>query len=402
MEFKCVFRHRQREDRRRRIFTWVSFLALVGLFSMSGCTNLPQTTVYAPQTLSPTKSSTATLTRTPTKTATVTPSGTATSTQTPTDTPTVTLTYTPSPTPAPLAIWKTRLLRGDTQPLSYIQNACYYLNRRWAVDASAPGTVVVPVMFHSVSKDTRPVTDPKDINESQFINFMQNAQNNGFQTITTEQLLDFLLHNARIPERSMILILDDRRPGVAKNNFLPFLKQFNWTLTLAYIADPNSMQWAMKEVEDLNQTGLIDVQSHGYTGELYITDQATEEEIRHEIQDSTAVLQEHFGHRPLAFIWPGGNFNSLAVQIARQGGYELGFTAFSRGPIMFNWVPQGADERVINDPLMLLPRAWSNSMPVNLDQALQISTAARQAAEQSFPAEAEYYRTFCGGELYKK
>ena len=284
-------------------------------------------------------------------------------------------------------------------PVSYLQEPCFYLARRWAANASRPGTVVVPVMFHSVTKDGRPISDPKDISETQFLNFMYYADKQGFKTITTEQLKNFLLYNAPIPEYSMILILDDRRPGVINNNFMPLLDKYDWKLTPAYIADPDHFEWAMDCIETLHQSGPLDVQSHGYTGELYITAESSEEEIRHEILDSTAVIEEHFGHRPRAFIWPGGNFTAQAVNIAREGGYQLGFTAFSRGPLMFNWIPQGELERAVNDPLMLLPRAWSNSMPVNLDQAMKISAEAKAQAEQSFAQDAQYFRTYCNGEL---
>jgi hypothetical protein len=255
-------------------------------------------------------------------------------------------------------------------------------------------------MFHSIYRAGREVSDPKDIPEDQFQAFVQYANYLGFETITTAQLLDFLENNAPIPPRSMILIIDDRRPGVVREHFLPVLQTNDWKLTLAYIVDPNSMQWAMQEVQRLfTESGRLEVQSHGYTGQLYITDQTTPEEIQHEIWDSTPVIEANFGTSPLAFIWPGGNFSASAVQIARQGGYRLGFTAYSRGPLMFNWVPQGELEQAIADPLMLLPRAWSNSVNVNLDEALRISQEAVEAAKEQYPAEAAYYQTYCGAEL---
>ena len=342
----------------------------------------------APPSLTPTSSST----------PSITPSLTHTST--PSITPTHTRTSTPSATPEPLPIFTTKELRPGVLPLSYLANTCFYLSQRWALDASPPGTVVVPVMFHSIYKTGRNITDPKDIPEDQFQAFVQYARYLGFETITTAQLIDFLEHNAPIPPRSMILILDDRRPGVVREHFLPVLEENNWSLTLAYIADPNSLQWAMKEVQQLyTESGRLDVQSHGYTGQLYITDQTTAEEIRNEIWQSTQALEDNFGQRPLAFIWPGGNFTALAVQIAREGGYRLGFSAYSRGPLMFNWVPQGELEQAIGDPLMLLPRAWSNSVNVNLDVALRISQQAVDSARQQYAAESAYYRTYCNAEL---
>ena len=180
---------------------------------------------------------------------------------------------------------------------------------------------------------------------------------------------------------------------------MPVLNEFNWTVTAAYIADPNSLQGAWSLMDQLNATGRLDVQSHGYTGQLYIVPETPPDQIQNEIWNSTQVLQDHFGKRPIAFIWPGGNFTSLSVQVARQGGYSLGFSAYSRGPLMFNWIPLGAEERAVNDPLMVLPRAWSNSVNVNLDEAVRISDQSAAFAESNFQVEAEWYNNYCGGEL---
>jgi hypothetical protein len=87
------------------------------------------------------------------------------------------------------------------------------------------------------------------------------------------------------------------------------------------------------------------------------------------------------------------------VSIARQEGYQLGFTAFSRGPLMFNWIPQGEEERQIADPMMTLPRSWSTDQTLPLTVGIQVGAAAQAEAIQNYPQEAEYYRLYCGSEL---
>ena len=57
------------------------------------------------------------------------------------------------------------------------------------------------------------------------------------------------------------------------------------------------------------------------------------------------------------------------VQIAHQRGCELGFMSYSRGLLLFNWIPLGQEERAVKDPLKVLPRAWSSALNVNLDEA---------------------------------
>jgi hypothetical protein len=270
---------------------------------------------------------------------------------------------------------------------------------RWSPEASQPGTVVVPIMFHSIVQDGTQVADPKDITAEQFNNFVQYARQLGFETITTQGLLEFLLNNAPIPPRSMMIIVDDRRPGLIRDWLIPVLDEYDWTVTSAYIADPNSLQWAWNLMDQLYASGKLDVQSHGYTGQLYIVPETPLDQIQNEIWNSTQVLEDHFGQRPIAFIWPGGNFTTLSVQVARQGGYELGISAYSRGPLLFNWIPLGEEERAVNDPLMVLPRAWSSAVNVNLDEALKVSEQAAAFAEEHFLAEAAWYGTYCGGKL---
>jgi hypothetical protein len=350
----------------------------------------------------------------PSLTWTMVPSATRTASQTPTDTQPPTRTVTPSPsttatrtttpsltpTLAPLATFNTRLLRPGVLPQTYLADNCSYLQKRWSTQGSQPGTVVVPIMFHSIAEDGTHLADPnKDISGEQFQAFVEYAHYLGFETISTGELLNFLTNNAPIPQRSMMIIVDDRRPGTIREWIMPVLEQYDWTVTSAYIADPNDMQFAWDMMDELYTTGRMDVQSHGYSGQLYIVAETPREQIQNEIWKSTAVLEQHFGKRPIAFIWPGGNFSQLSVQIARQGGYELGFSAYSRGPLMFDWVPLGEEEQAVNDPLMVLPRAWSSAANVNLDEAVKIGEQAAAFAEANFSVEADWYHTYCGGEL---
>ena len=370
------------------------------LWSLLGAGLLVGCSMGATAESNPTMTVTPSTTLAASQTSTLTQSPTWTVSPSPSNTPTHTITPSLTPTLAPLSTFITRLLRPGVSPQTYLADNCTYLQRRWSAQGSQPGTVVVPIMFHSIAEDDRNLTDPnKDITGEQFQAFVEYAHYLGFETITTQQLLNFLTDNSPIPERSMMIIIDDRRPGTIREWIMPVLEQYDWTVTPAYIANPNDLVWAWDMMDELNATGRLDVQSHGYSGQLYIIPETPEEQIKDEIWKSTAVLEQHFGRRPIAFIWPGGNFTPLSAQIAKQGGYELGFTAYSRGPLMFNWVPLGEEEQAVNDPLMVLPRAWSSAANVNLDEAVKISEQAATFAAQNYTEEATWYKTYCGGEL---
>jgi peptidoglycan/xylan/chitin deacetylase (PgdA/CDA1 family) len=272
--------------------------------------------------------------------------------------------------------------------------------------------VVVPIAFHSIVEDGTTIIDPWNVSAQTFLDFVNYAHYLGYETITTSQLSDFLYNNALIPPKSMILIFDDHREGVILQHVAPIWDEFNLKVTMAYISGPSTKDYEWTEMEQLASTKRMDVQAHGWlhNADTYITDQTPEDVIRQEIFKPIPVLQKHFGYRPTAFIWPGGNFTPLAVSIAREAGYTLGFADKSRGPLLFNWIPlekQGIDttdnydkqEQAVNDPLMILPRFWSSEASLALDLGIKAGEEAGAYAQKNYKKEANWYRAECGGEL---
>lgn len=315
-------------------------------------------------------------------------------------TPRATASPTPGPTAEPPTAFESSILRSNVQPTGYLEDTCQYLAYRWDPERSLPGTVVAPIMFHSIVPIGDTPSDPAHIDYAAFQAIMREAEALGFETITSEELLGFLQENQAIPPRSMILILDDRRPGTAEEYFLPYNRANGWTTTLAWpIGDTDSRVGLWEWIERVVETGYFDVQSHGLQHNIYLNDGMTEEEVRTEIGGSIPILEQHFGQTPIVYVWPGGNYTELGLEVARAVGFELGFTVHSRGPLQFNWIPQGEEEGPYNDPLMLLPRFWSSAAVLNLQQTADIGDAAQAFAHASYSSEAAWYQANCGGEL---
>lgn len=328
--------------------------------------------------------------------ATITPSATsatATTAHTPTPRPLPSSTHTPEP----LAMFETRLNR-DVQGSTYIDDQCRYLSDRWGEGKAQPGAVVVPVMYHGVRKDGGTVSDNITVTQEYFEQTMEHARKLGFETITSGQLVDFLHHNSYIPPRSMLLIIDDRRLGTVRTHFLPFLEKNNWTLMMAYITGViDQREW--NEIKEVLASGRVEIQAHGFmhNGQTYFTEFTTPEIIEQEIYGPIEAFREHINRRPTVFIWPGGNFTKETVAEVRTAGYQLGFTAFARGPVLYNWIPQGPEERAMQDPILLLPRYWSTAAYLNLDMAVEIGQQAAAFAAQNRQRETAWYARNCPG-----
>jgi hypothetical protein len=73
----------------------------------------------------------------------------------------------------------------------------------------------------------------------------------------------------------------------------------------------------------------------------------------------------------------------------------LGFTAYSRGPLLYNTIPLGEDERQISNPLMVLPRFWSTAAFDALDEGIEVSRAAKAEAELNQESQLQWLNLFC-------
>ena len=330
-------------------------------------------------------------------------------------TPTITLTPTPEPTAAPTPLRTPPALPGTFQsgllnpldtPHTYISDTCSYLKAKWDPANSAPGTVVMVIMYHSITDDSGDYKD-NQIGQDYHRQTMQHASDLGFQTITPRQLADFLDNNARIPARSMLLISDDRHQAeFFKTHFVPVINQYEFTsVTMAWISMPETPLEYYDPLNKLVRDNVLDIQAHGVVHNIPVTESSTDDYIRSELAGSISFIKEKFGVTPIAYIWPGGGFTKRGAELAREEGYRLGFTVNPRGPLMFNWVPLAdtsdpmrpsyAPEGEVNDPLLVLPRYWSTDALTRLDEVAAIGDAATAEAAANRDTELLYYDIVC-------
>ncbi len=327
----------------------------------------------------------------------------AASTPIPSETPVPTPTAVRTPPALPPGFQSGVLNPLDT-PRTYVADTCQYLKDKWNPDNAAPGTIVMIVMFHSIEKGTQTASDPKNVGSGDFTRLMKALHDMGFQAISATQLADFLDSNARIPPRSVVLIQDDRHSASNFNDwFRPYWKDWGWPVINGWISALGGSDPVLAENVALEQEGWVDHQAHGVVHNINMSDSSTDEFLIGELQGSIDTIQQYYGKKPIAIIWPGGGFGVRPVQMARQLGYRLGFTVNPRGPVMYNWVPLADQatgsfdipEGPVNDPRMTLPRYWPSQVIGNLDAVRVMGQEAAAYAEQNRAVELEYYDIVC-------
>ncbi|MDX9991390.1 MAG: polysaccharide deacetylase family protein [Anaerolineales bacterium] len=329
----------------------------------------------------------------------------------PSETPTATLAAPRTPPALPPG-FGTDLLNPLDLPAAYIPEACQYLRAKWDPANAEPGTVLMPIMFHGIAKgETNPGATGvyHDMSMADFQRLMKDLKDQGFEAVNMQQASDFLYKNARIPKRSVLLIVDDRKFRQSfDDTFRQYYQDWGWPVINSYITlDERPDIW--QQNAELEAEGWVDHQAHGYVHNENISANSSEDYMRQELGKPFEMMQKYFNKTPIAYIWPGGSFTPRAVQIAREFDYQLGFTVNPRGPLMFNWVPQAqaADpmrpsyipEAPAGDPLLTLPRYWSPDAGSHIDTVRQIGNAASAYAETVRATELEYYDIVCAPTL---
>ena len=276
----------------------------------------------------------------------------------------------------------------------------------------------MPIMFHSITDGD--INHPYQVTSAQVDRLLRDLKEQGFESISIQQLAGFLQRNEKIPPRSVLLIVDDLHTDeYYREHFLPLLKEYNWTVTNAWISEPEASKRVKAGNVALQNEGWVDHQAHGVIHNVNITEFkpgtvistdlygtiTAEQFTRNELAGSIKAITEAFGKPPIAYIWPGGNFSQLGIEIAREVGYQLGFTVNPRGPLMYNWIPLADEadparpsylaEGYVNDPLMVLPRYWDKDASLHLNSVRLIGKQAADVARINWQIELEYYDIVC-------
>lgn len=323
---------------------------------------------------------------------------------------------TPDPTrdpnrtpPALPAGFTTNLLNPLDTPHTYIQDQCEVLNKKWNEENAVPGTILVPIMFHSITKGD--ATADNAITNDEFKRIMNDLHEMGFEAVSMQQAADFLYNNSKIPKRSVLLIVDDRKyREYFDTTFKKYYKDWGWVVVNSWInLDDSIYTQVIGENIALEKEGWVDHQSHGTVHNIPMSNDSTDEYLKGELLGSMEKMRNDYGKTPIAFIWPGGGFAERPVAAAQQYGYKLAFTINPRGPLMFNWIPladQGDDMRPsyipegqIGNPLFTLPRYWDTDIRDHLDDIRNIGDEAEKFALANKDTELLYYDIACAAEF---
>jgi peptidoglycan/xylan/chitin deacetylase (PgdA/CDA1 family) len=199
----------------------------------------------------------------------------------------------------------------------------------------ADGVQKVPILlYHDFSK-TR--TSKMKVLETSFEAQMKYLKENGYHVITLERFLDFMELKEQIPEKSVVITIDDGWKSLYTIAY-PILKKYDFPATLFvytdFIGGRKGLTW--NQIKELSDNGF-DVECHTKT-HRYLTkikDGETFaqffESIKNELMHPKKLLKQKLNRDCSCLAYPYGKTNSLVAAMAKKQGYRAAFTVTRGG-----------------------------------------------------------------------
>lgn len=201
-------------------------------------------------------------------------------------------------------------------------------------------SIQVPIlMYHDISYLGSGYSKTPEIFKAQ----MEELKNAGFHTIFYSQLIDYVENGTPLPEKPVIISIDD---GYQTNYtyVFPILKELNMKAEISLIGDAIlyadwGMDWA--QVQEMQASNLVAFQAHtkslhgdhtaqgGRLGVLKTDSESWDTYVEILGNDTKAVLdliENEIGIRPQVFTYPRGKWNSMSEGIVSGLGCKVSVT----------------------------------------------------------------------------
>lgn len=189
--------------------------------------------------------------------------------------------------------------------------------------------IAIPVlMFHYIHPPGEEARSYWSISYEQFAAQMEWFSQNGYSTITTDELHRFIATGEIENPRSFLPIFDDNWYESVKERVLPLMRKYGFTATLALytngIYDKADRAFTWEELRQWEAEGVVDVQSHSVSHPLIPSlTQLNAEKLRRELVESKSLIEKNLGKTVIGFVTPGGSLDQRVLNAARDAGYKV-------------------------------------------------------------------------------
>ena len=185
----------------------------------------------------------------------------------------------------------------------------------------------VPVlMYHSIGIAK---LNPYVVSRERFEMDMQYLKKNGFTTISTDELYNFITKHKPVPKKSVLITFDDGYEDNYTNAF-PILKKLDFKATIFVITgsvDKGKQYLSSAQLKEMQKNG-IDIESHTNLHQKLGT--CTYDDQLKALKISKAYIEKTLNKTVRYISYPFGNYNSDTLKAVNASGYDMAFTTNGR------------------------------------------------------------------------
>ncbi|MBQ9480216.1 MAG: polysaccharide deacetylase family protein [Selenomonadaceae bacterium] len=173
-----------------------------------------------------------------------------------------------------------------------------------------------------------------DVTIKDFVEQIKWLQKNNYQTLSMDEFVEIVESGKKFPSDSILITFDD---GYQEASIYAARELRDRGMKATFFVNPNLLgtkrdkypYMTESEVKALADTGLFSIGSH--TMSHPHLDQLSAEELKAELEQSKAALEELTGQSVKALAYPYGDYDQSVIDAAMAAGYSTAFAVQDRG-----------------------------------------------------------------------
>lgn len=146
-------------------------------------------------------------------------------------------------------------------------------------------------------------------------------KNNGYRTVTMQEFTDWMYSKRQLPEKSVLITVDDGAMGTGKHNgnkLIPILEEYKMHATLFLIAGWWNADNYRSEYLDI-QSHTFDMHQYGDCGKGQVLC-ASKEEVKADLKKSLEIVDNDN-----SFCFPFYRYDEKSIEAVKEAGFKLSF-----------------------------------------------------------------------------
>lgn len=182
------------------------------------------------------------------------------------------------------------------------------------------------ILYHNFAYNFHPSQDLMNTAPDTFEAHMVALKEAGYHTISYDQYYDYITQGTPLPEKPIIITMDDGYTSNYKYAY-PILKKLDMCATIFVVtsrmgsSDTVYPHFTWEQAAEMEKSGVISIESHTDThGNMSLL---PETEIVEEFRRSKFEIERNLGKECSVLAFPYGEFLGNAIDLALQAGYKI-------------------------------------------------------------------------------